>query len=741
MAQYQALMGSVLQAGKSIGPGVLTGLRAVSSEFERQKTLAAFWGVSGFQQGVISLKSAFSSFLTTSGRGFTSWIQNGAAHLAQFRTALVVVSASMIAVAGAAALSSKHSQNYIKSTLDSGLMARKLTDKAGAEKWIEGAQGTDWSTGRDSRMGVFQTVLSKNPYIGQKGAQKATEDIEKFFFANQEMLKKKGIASAEDMASRISAPVLSGEDATIFEDIFGLGFANKTAQARLGRVSTEAKDIDIDKAVAMRPDEVLTKRLTATTTAMGDAVIPALNSVLGGFLKISDAIGKIPGLGKAMGWGAVLMGAASAGLIVVSMLGSLIPGLLSAYKAFQVVAAGVKLMTLAMASNPLGIAIIGIAALATGLYLLEQKFHIVTKAWKMFSESSIGKGILGYVDNAKKALGDLLSGKGTSGAIKIGMDILGAASPAFKILLMIADFIKRFWVNSNILNKLFASGLSIWQKMVDFFGWLINSVKAGVQWIKDGLGITKAEKQAEMEDIAKKEGIHWNENKGAWFSNTSGAQVNPSVRLTRAKEAYDEASPGIWGSIPGMDDLTAATKALTAQLTKPLQIATANINPGGVKAEQAASEVNTAAGIDYDIRSGFYVRSDTGQILSEDRNEALRMVGYKPSLAIGGQIQATGSIIGHGGEEVDPAQVVAGGKTTLAQINELFSRGSDIRSEQANQVSASVNVQVSIGKVDSDMDIDRLAHRIGTEGAEKLLFAIRNRINTAGGRDIGYMRG
>jgi hypothetical protein len=60
-------------------------------------------------------------------------------------------------------------------------------------------------------MSVFQTVLSKNPYIGKKGAQKATEDIEKYFFANQEMLRKKGFESAEQLASAIPAPQLTGE--------------------------------------------------------------------------------------------------------------------------------------------------------------------------------------------------------------------------------------------------------------------------------------------------------------------------------------------------------------------------------------------------------------------------------------------------------------------------------------------------------------------------------------------------
>ena len=330
LAQYQSVLGSALQAGRAMGPALMSSLGRVSAEFQRQRTLAQFWGTSGYMhQGIGALKSSLSSFLSTGGAGFTSWLQNASAHLAQYRTALTVAAAAMVGMAAAAALSAKHTQNYITSTMDSRLMARKLTDKAGAEKWVQSAQQTDWSAGRESRMGVFQTVLSKNPYIGQKGAQKATEDIEKFFFANQEMLQKKGFTSAEGLASAISAPQLTGDDATKFEDIFGLGFSRMSAQARLGRLSGEAEDIDINKAVGMRPDEVLTKRLTATTAAMGDAVIPALNTVLGVFLRISDAVGKIPGLGKAMGWGAVLMGTAAAGLVVVSMIGSLIPGLMT----------------------------------------------------------------------------------------------------------------------------------------------------------------------------------------------------------------------------------------------------------------------------------------------------------------------------------------------------------------------------------------------------------------------------
>jgi len=328
-AQYQKLMGAALQASRAMGTGTVSALRAVSVEFDRQRTLALFWGTSGYIAiGLQSFKNNMGGFLASSGSGFTNWLKDASANLTQYRTALATSAAVLVGFAAAAGLSSKHAQNYITSTLDSRLMERKLTDKAGAAAWVESAQKTDWSAGRESRMGTFQTVLSKNQYMGQKSAQKATEDIEKFFFANQEMLKKKGYESTEQLASAVSAPVLSSEDASKFEDIFGLGFSTLTPQARLGRISTAApNDEELKKAEAARPNEILTKRLTATTASIGDAVLPVLNQVLGAFLDISDAIGKIPGLGPIIGWGVVLAGAASAGLIVVSMIGSMIPGL------------------------------------------------------------------------------------------------------------------------------------------------------------------------------------------------------------------------------------------------------------------------------------------------------------------------------------------------------------------------------------------------------------------------------
>lgn len=53
----------------------------------------------------------------------------------------------------------------------------------------------------------------------------------------------------------------------------------------------------------------------------------------------------------------------------------------------------------------------------------------------------------------------------------------------------------------------------------------------------------------------------------------------------------------------------------------------------------------------------------------------------------------------------------------------------------------SAPVTVHIGTIEKDVDIDRLITRIGNEGADKLLFALRNKLENGSTRGIGYLRG
>ncbi|OPX77821.1 MAG: hypothetical protein A4E45_01765 [Methanosaeta sp. PtaB.Bin039] len=755
MAQYQAVLSSAIQASKILGAGGVAALKGVSGEFQRQRTLAQFWGTSGYMhQGIHSFRGSIQNFLATGGSRFTGWLTSVSAQLTQYRTALTASAAVMVGFAAAAGLSSKHAQNYIQATMGSRLMARKLSDRAGAEAWIQAAQSTDWSGGRESRMGVFQTVLSKNPYVGQKEAQKATENIEKFFFANQEMLRKKGYDSAEALASAISAPQLAGEDATKFEDIFGLGFAALTPRARLGRLSTEAAGINVEEAVAKRPDVVLADRLGKAAGAIGDSVLPVLNQVLGLFLDISNVIAKIPGLGPMLGWAAVIGGAAAAGLIFISMVGSLIPGLMTVIGVLKAAAAAQTLLNVAMLANPIGLAILAVAGLAAGLYVLEKKFGILTKAWNAFKGSGIGKAI---------------AGADMKGVLRVAADVLGVASPGLKVLLMLFDFIRKIWINSGILNKLIAGGVAMWQKMVDFFGWLLSLINNMIQWIREGLGINKSEARSKMETAAQKAGVYWDQDGRSgpgWYKNSIRQDTGPTdprfAELYKLKQAYDKTPGSFAEAIPGIANLTKAIEALTYVLEHPVQ--------AGAAAAQGVGNVVTGTA---DLLTGKTVASSP-QLTGSDGNtyawdpkkKAWRLwtadptgtsmlggwfddvdqgalpadiAAQTPQMAAGGQIRAAGSLIGHRGEEIAPASVVAGGRTVLEELTGLISGGRG--GGQPIAISAPVSVHVEVGQVSSDLDIERLATRIGREAADKLMFGLRTGLDNTSLRAIAYMRG
>lgn len=95
-------------------------------------------------------------------------------------------------------------------------------------------------------------------------------------------------------------------------------------------------------------------------------------------------------------------------------------------------------------------------------------------------------------------------------------------------------------------------------------------------------------------------------------------------------------------------------------------------------------------------------------------------------------------MIGHGGEQIDNASVVADGQTVLSKINESFSTGS---SGEGAGINVNAPITVNIGTVSKDVDIDRLIDRISNEGADRLVFALRSRLDSTSLRGIGYMRG
>ena len=747
MAQYSALLGAVLLVTQKLGPGLVTALQRSNVEFTRQRDLMRFWGTSGYLSiGIDHFKSNLAGFVSTSGSGFTKWLQNTSVALSQYRTALAASAAVMVGMATAAALSSKSTQNYIQSTLDSRLMQRKLSDRAGAEKWIQSAEGTDWSAGRESRMGVFQTILSKNPYMGQMEAQKGTEDIEKFFFANQEMLKKKGYATAEALASAMSAQTLSGEDATKFEDIFGLGFGNLTPRARLGRVSTEAGKLDMAEEVGMRPEEILTKRFTATTRAMGDAVLPPLLAIMNMFVKLSDIVGKIPGLGGALGWAAVLTGIAAAGLTVISVLAGLIGplgmviGLIKgAHLATVAFTAAQWLLNVALTANPVGVVIVAIVALIGVLYLLEKKFGIVTKAW-----------------NALKAgmssLGGAFKDAGGMGVLKIAVDAMVANNPMLKILLFQVDFLKKIWLGGETLNKIMGGAMTIWQQIGQIISWagallsrLLEAFDGLKERIENFFGAGNEKQKAPLTPTEEQEMVDWAKD----LRKAGGSKVFDFGRESGIYElALKEAVTGVAQDLPNMqaggkEEYDRLVNTYRNRLANPSaglgdvapEGSTSNpfynptytnaiTGPGGIEVRtKPADEITGSA----DVEGGLQMY---GRTLWD------RLFGGSPSMDSGGTITGSGSIIGHAGEEVSPASAVVGAKTTLERMSEAAEGG------QGGSITVGgTTININVDRMDSDIDLERALAKAGDEFDRQLMFRLRNLLDSGSLRGIGYLRG
>lgn len=407
-----------------------------------------------------------------------------------------------------------------------------------------------------------------------------------------------------------------------------------------------------------------------------------------------------------------------------------------------------------MSANPLGIAIIAIVGLVAGLYILEKKFGVVTKAWKMFSESSIGKGVFAAIADGKKAIEDLLGtlGKaykagGVGGVLKVALEGIVANSPLLKMVAFVVEFLRKIWANSTTLNKLFSAGTVIWQRIADFFSWLLNAINSAITWLRDGLGVTKSEKKAKMESLAEKEGVVWSDKKNTWVSKSSSQPVKVDAALERATADYEKAPKGFFEGIPGMDALQKAMEDLIYALKHPVAAATAAASSAG-SAVAAASQSTMNSDIqkvNEQIAAGQPVSS-----LSTDMGNpsGLLKIGYKaltgkdlawPSADVGGSIIGSGGLIGHGGEQVTPAAEVAiGEKTTLAKINEMFAGASGTGGQP---ITVNAPITLNVAKIDSSVDLEKAMAKAGEEFDRKLLFRLRNSLDSGNSRGIGYLRG
>ena len=750
MAQYSALLGAVLLVTQKLGPGLVTALQRSNVEFTRQRDLMRFWGTSGYLSiGIDHFKSNLAGFVSTSGSGFTKWLQNTSVALSQYRTGLVAGAAAMIGVASAAALSSAGAQRYIESVFGTRLMYKKLGEGSvmdSAKAWVQAAQETPWSAGREARMGTFQTLLSKNPYLEQEQGKEMTEGLEKFFFANSEMLKKAGIGSAEALASAVSAQTMSGENAVVFRDTFGLGFETWTPKTRLTAITQEAGKLDMGQVVEERPEQALNFKLSKSLQGLGDVTLGPMTVVLNTLLKIAEAAGKIPHLPQIVGWGIVLTGMAAAGLTVLSVLAGLIGplgmviGLIKgAHLATVAFTAAQWLLNVALTANPVGVVIVAIVALIGVLYLLEKKFGIVTKAW-----------------NALKAgmssLGGAFKDAGGMGVLKVGVDAMVANNPMLKILLFQVDFLKKIWLGGETLNKIMGGAMTIWQQIGQIISWagallsrLLEAFDGLKERIENFFGAGNKEQKAPLTPTEEQEMVDWAKD----LRKAGGSKVFDFGRESGIYElALKEAVTGVAQDLPNMqaggkEEYDRLVNTYRNRLANPSaglgdvapEGSTSNpfynptytnaiTGPGGIEVRtKPADEITGSA----DVEGGLQMY---GRTLWD------RLFGGSPSMDSGGSIIGSGALIGHSGEQIDNASVVADGDTTLARINRAFTTGGQAGSITVGDTTININVD----RIDSDIDLERALAKAGDEFDRQLMFRLRNLLDSNGLRNIAYMR-
>lgn len=152
--------------------------------------------------------------------------------------------------------------------------------------------------------------------------------------------------------------------------------------------------------------------------------------------------------------------------------------------------------------------------------------------------------------------------------------------------------------------------------VINFFTELWNLINRGLNWIRDGLGITRSQAKTKMETQAKEEGLVWQEafgkNPAQWYKNGMAMGVNAgSPELQSLKEKYDKAPKGFFEGIPGINDLKDAIYNLieALKLWKPEENAPPAEAPKGTPDIMAPIMGQDIANVNRDIAEGKPVSS------------------------------------------------------------------------------------------------------------------------------------
>ena len=236
--------------------------------------------------------------------------------------------------------------------------------------------------------------------------------------------------------------------------------------------------------------------------------------------------------------------------------------------------------------------------------------------------------------------------------------------------------------------------------MVGILSGMWSTITGMISWLRDGLGITKAERRKQMEEEAAKtgnqaggglwKGAKWVDDASnyanhqwykvpGWYESTSSAEAHllpeaTQARLNARKVKHETAPAGFFEGIPGIGELTGAIGALTAAIP--------NI-PSAGEAWDKASGSEPAAKPEVSIPKSYTNGQETISPKAWGTLDSDQKEHWTPQYAVGATFNKGGLFTGqvHEKEEIIPQAIAQKGTGPLSKVlGALQESGQDVAS-------------------------------------------------------------
>lgn len=642
--------------------------------------------------------------------------------------------AGRLIVAGAAAGMVAYAKSALEmaesSRLNIDLLKEQLGAQSGAAMSFIGAGDTGRGTSSLTRANLM-AYMSMTGYKDEGRNEKMIGGLEKIMASKEgAYLKNFGINNEKDLLSQLASgninetsdlgrfvkersaqffsPNAMGIEKTkVAADFAKQGKINVSrevidAEARRRLAAKAVEDIsggvteDKDSyRVAMRD---LLKSFQTLNAGVGDAVRPAAAVILQFLTTLTRLLAEHPKIAT-MGATFVVLGAALAtagvagGLLVsavtplLTLTKSQTVATLAHASAETIRATATKAATIAqgalnlvMSANPLGLVIIAIAALVAGLYLLEKKFGLVTKAVQAFKNSEIGKDLLAgakegaeWLEAKLKGIWDTVQGiykmfKGgdLGGALKGGLGLALKISP----IGMIAGFAEALNPSKRVQDEILYVLKKLKELWDGFTRWL-DGIWTTVSKLLDPLLKLEEYLQALKDRLLGGEGLTGNslkealkkemEKGGTYFGGMTPEQMDLLAR-------YASGDKSVTGAMMSEAGITGPQIGEANRIAKDLGEPKPSIFQNPIS-EAIKKRDDAIAEVGADIQEkqdeaieekdfGGFVRTTLGGYW--DLGKSIVTGNYGGSAA-GGEVTKTGWELVHEGEPIVPAEVARSG--------------------------------------------------------------------------------